>query len=70
MDGFSRLDLPAGPATWLGCTIGPMPIYLDHAATTPLRREVLDAMLPFLTESFGNPSSAHAYGRVGPRRAR
>jgi cysteine desulfurase len=31
-----------------------MPIYLDHAATTPLRREVLDAMLPFLTESFGS----------------
>jgi len=41
-----------------------MSIYLDHAATTPLRREVLDAMLPFLTESFGNPSSAHAYGRA------
>ena len=41
-----------------------MPIYLDHAATTPLRREVLDAMLPFLTESFGNPSSAHGYGRA------
>ncbi len=40
-----------------------MTIYLDHAATTPLRREVLDAMLPFLTEDFGNPSSAHGYGR-------
>jgi cysteine desulfurase len=40
-----------------------MPIYMDHAATTPVRREVLDAMLPFLTESFGNPSSAHAFGR-------
>jgi cysteine desulfurase len=39
-------------------------IYLDHAATTPLRREVLDAMLPFLTESFGNPSSAHSFGRT------
>ncbi len=47
-----------------GCTIGAMPIYLDHAATTPLRREVLDAMLPYLTESFGNPSSAHSYGRA------
>ncbi|MEA2609499.1 MAG: cysteine desulfurase, partial [Chloroflexota bacterium] len=41
-----------------------MPIYLDHAATTPLRREVLDAMLPYLTEGFGNPSSAHSYGRI------
>jgi len=41
-----------------------MSIYLDHAATTPVRREVLDAMLPFLTGTFGNPSSAHAYGRA------
>ena len=40
-----------------------MPIYLDHAATTPLRREALEAMLPFLTEQFGNPSSLHAFGR-------
>jgi cysteine desulfurase len=41
-----------------------MPIYLDHAAATPLRREALDAMLPFLTDGFGNPSSAHSYGRT------
>ena len=41
-----------------------MPIYLDHAATTPVRGEVVDAMLPFLTESFGNPSSAHTFGRA------
>jgi cysteine desulfurase len=40
-----------------------MAIYLDHAATTPLRPEVLDAMLPYLTEHFGNPSSLHAAGR-------
>lgn len=40
-----------------------MPIYLDHAATTPLRREALEAMLPYLTEHFGNPSSLHGYGR-------
>lgn len=40
-----------------------MRIYLDHAATTPVRREVLDAMLPFLGERFGNPSSMHRWGR-------
>jgi cysteine desulfurase len=39
------------------------PIYLDHAATTPLRREALDAMLPLLTSDFGNPSSPHTVGR-------
>jgi cysteine desulfurase len=38
-------------------------IYLDHAATTPLRPEVLEAMLPFYHERFGNPSSAHSFGR-------
>jgi cysteine desulfurase len=41
-----------------------MAIYLDHAATTPLRREVLAAMVPFLTDAFGNPSSAHSFGRT------
>ena len=41
-----------------------MPIYLDHAATTPLRPEVLEAMLPYLTAHFGNPSSAHSFGRA------
>jgi cysteine desulfurase len=40
-----------------------MPIYLDNAATTPLRREALEAMLPFLTEQFGNASSLHSFGR-------
>ncbi len=40
-----------------------MPIYLDHAATTPLRSEALEAMLPFLTVDFGNPSSLHGPGR-------
>ncbi|MGH2462287.1 MAG: cysteine desulfurase family protein [Candidatus Limnocylindria bacterium] len=40
-----------------------MAIYLDHAATTPLRPEVLQAMVPYLTEHFGNPSSLHAAGR-------
>jgi cysteine desulfurase len=39
------------------------PIYLDHAATTPVRDEVRDAMAPFLGASFGNPSSTHRWGR-------
>jgi selenium donor protein len=38
------------------------PIYLDHNATTPVDPEVAEAMLPFLQEHFGNPSSAHWYG--------
>ncbi len=38
-------------------------IYLDYNATTPLAREVSEAMLPYLTEYFGNPSSIHAAGR-------
>jgi len=49
------------------------PIYLDHNATTPLRPEVLDAMLPYLQRHFGNPSSGHAYGqraKAGVERAR
>jgi cysteine desulfurase len=39
------------------------PIYLDHNATTPVLPEVVDAMLPYLRQHFGNPSSAHIYGR-------
>jgi cysteine desulfurase len=39
------------------------PIYLDYNATTPILPEVLDAMLPYLREHFGNPSSGHAFGR-------
>jgi cysteine desulfurase len=39
------------------------PVYLDHAATTPVRPEVLEAMLPFLQTAWGNPSSAHRMGR-------
>lgn len=39
-------------------------IYLDHAATTPMRQEAYEAMIPYLTEKFGNPSSIHAFGRA------
>jgi len=40
-----------------------MRIYFDNAATTPLDAEVLDAMMPYLTTHFGNPSSIYSYGR-------
>lgn len=40
-----------------------IPVYLDHAATTPVRAEVLEAMLPFFGPRFGNPSSVHKWGR-------
>ncbi len=40
------------------------PIYLDYNATTPVDSAVIDAMLPFFRESFGNPSSSHSYGKA------
>ncbi len=42
-------------------------IYMDNAATTPLKREVLDAMMPYLTEEYGNASSIYATGRDAKR---
>ena len=38
-------------------------VYLDNAATTPIEPRVLDAMLPFMKEDFGNPSSVHSVGK-------
>jgi cysteine desulfurase len=43
-------------------------VYLDHAATTPLRSEVVEAMLPYLREHWGNPLSLHRFGER-PREA-
>jgi len=43
-------------------------VYMDHASTTPLRPEVVEAMLPYLRETFGNPLSLHRYGEQ-PRQA-
>lgn len=40
-----------------------MKVYLDNAATTPLDREVIDAMIPVMETGFGNPSSVHSFGR-------
>ena len=48
-------------------------VYLDHSATTPSDPRVVEAMVPFLTEKFGNPSSVHSFGqeaRAGVDRAR
>lgn len=42
-------------------------LYLDHAATTAIRREVLEAMWPYLTGEFGNPSSHHEVGQAAAR---
>ncbi|HPT83559.1 MAG TPA: cysteine desulfurase NifS [Limnochordia bacterium] len=39
-------------------------IYMDHAATTPVRPEVLEAMLPYFNSEFGNPSSVYSWGRA------
>ncbi len=39
-------------------------VYLDYAATTPVDRRVFDAMLPYFSASFGNPSSVHRYGQI------
>ncbi|WP_200886535.1 cysteine desulfurase family protein [Rhodococcus sp. Chr-9] len=52
---------------------GEQPVYLDYNATTPVDPRVLDALLPYLSTSFGNPSSTHAFGsepRAAVARAR
>lgn len=39
-------------------------VYLDNSATTPVKQEVLDAMTPYFTQTFGNASSIHSYGQI------
>ena len=39
-------------------------IYLDNAASTKIHDDVFDAMMPYLKEQYGNPSSIHRYGRL------
>ncbi|MFD9000338.1 cysteine desulfurase family protein [Streptomyces sp. NPDC059582] len=56
------MNMPAGPDHHGG------PVYLDHNATTPVDPRVVEAMLPFLTGGFGNPSSGHGYAEA-PRAA-
>ncbi len=38
-------------------------IYMDYGATTPVRSEVIEAMLPYWTDYYGNPSSVHQFGQ-------
>ena len=43
------------------------PLYLDYAATTPVDPRVVEAMLPYSTEYFGNPASQHTHGEYAKR---
>ena len=38
-------------------------LYMDYSATTPIKKEVLEEMMPYFTETFGNASSFHLFGR-------
>ncbi len=59
---IARVESPPAPVIGRFGTMDA--IYLDNAATTPVRGDVLEAMLPFFNASWGNPSSAHRFGRA------
>lgn len=61
---FAHRTLSRRDRSILRSVTGGIVIYLDHAATTPLHPGVLDAMLPYLRERFGNASSPHSRGRA------
>src|SRR5207248_9006303 len=67
---FARVERGANRPSLARLESGQMsePIYLDHAATTPLAPEALEAMLPYLGEQYGNPASIYGLAR-GARRA-
>ena len=60
--------VPDGRSAWIG-SVGACssPTYLDHAATTPMRPEAIEAMLPFFDERFANPSGSHRFARDARR---
>ena len=60
----ATMELLGARNWWLPRWLWPRtPIYLDHNATTPVHPAVVDAMLPYLREHFGNPSSSHVFGQ-------
>lgn len=64
--GFSSLIMSS--KKWKGMKIKMNKIiYLDHAATTPARKEVVEAMMPYFTENFGNPSSIYSFASANKR---
>lgn len=62
--GDERSSAPPGLGQRLPGKLHQQCVYLDYNGTTPVFPEVVAAMLPFLTEHCGNPSSPHAFGRL------